>query len=93
LPPKHKSQSVHGVTISLILKCFSIFQIREDSTAKTISELTRVSGIGPAKAKELIDQGILSINELRDHEDLLTHHQIIGLRYVQIWRGVQVINI
>ncbi|KAI5702445.1 hypothetical protein M8J75_000184 [Diaphorina citri] len=87
-----EAQSVEGVGKSIAKKIDEFLStgklrkldsIREDSTAKTISELTRVSGIGPAKAKELIDQGILSINELKDHEDLLTHHQIIGLRYLE----------
>uniref|UniRef100_A0A8D8Y5W8 DNA polymerase n=1 Tax=Cacopsylla melanoneura TaxID=428564 RepID=A0A8D8Y5W8_9HEMI len=57
--------------------------IREDSTGQAIAELTRVSGIGPAKAKELIIQGITTIEDLRNREDLLTHHQIIGLRHLE----------
>lgn len=57
--------------------------IRTDSTAQQISELIRVSGIGPAKARQLTEQNITSIDELRNHEDLLTHHQIIGLRYLE----------
>lgn len=43
--------------------------------------LTRVSGIGPAKAKELVDLGIRSLEDLEKHKDKLTHHQKIGLKY------------
>jgi len=47
----------------------------------SIKELTRVSGIGPAKAKELYDLGITNIDILLKHQDKLNHHQIIGLKY------------
>lgn len=43
-----------------------------------------MSGIGPAKAKELVDAGIKSIEDLKKHEDKLNHHQKIGLKYVTI---------
>lgn len=48
----------------------------------SIKELTRVSGIGPAKAKELYDLGITNIDILLKHQDKLNHHQIIGLKYI-----------
>ncbi|XP_065219218.1 DNA polymerase beta-like [Planococcus citri] len=57
-------------------------KIRQDDTPKIIEELTRVSGIGPAKAKELIEEKITSIDLLRQNTDKLTHHQIIGLKYL-----------
>lgn len=57
-------------------------KIREDDTPKIISELTRVSGIGPAKARELLEQNITSLEQLRENANKLTHHQIIGLKYV-----------
>lgn len=47
-----------------------------------INLFTRVSGIGPAKARELAELGIKSLEELRKHKDKLNHHQLIGLRYV-----------
>lgn len=47
--------------------------------------LTRVSGIGPAKAKELVDAGIKTLEDLKKHEDKLTNHQKIGLKLVYIF--------
>jgi len=42
-----------------------------------------VSGIGPVKAKELVDQGITTLDDLRKHEDKLTHAQKIGLKHFE----------
>ncbi|XKL59996.1 hypothetical protein PGB90_001012 [Kerria lacca] len=58
-------------------------KIREDNTNSIINTLTRVSGIGPAKAKELIADGIETIEDLRKHTEKLNHHQIIGLKYLE----------
>lgn len=57
------------------------FQIKKDETNVAISLLARVSGIGPAKAKELVDAGIKTLEDLKKHQDKLTHHQKLGLRY------------
>lgn len=54
--------------------------IHNDDTSTAISTLTRVTGIGPAKAKELVDQGIKTIDDLRSNKSKLTHHQLIGLQ-------------
>jgi len=40
-----------------------------------------VSGIGPAKAKELVEAGIKTLEDLKKHQDKLTHHQKLGLKY------------
>ena len=50
--------------------------------------MTRVWGIGSAKAKDLYDtRGIKTIEQLREavkhHEDLLTKNQKIGLKYLE----------
>lgn len=58
-----------------------MFQLNNDSVAKAINLLTRVSGIGPAKAKELVDHGVRTIADLEKHKDKLTHQQLIGLQY------------
>lgn len=42
--------------------------------------LIKVSGIGPAKAKELVDAGIKSIDDLRENKEKLNHHQLVGLK-------------
>ncbi|XP_076753574.1 DNA polymerase beta [Xylocopa sonorina] len=55
--------------------------INKDDTNNAINLLTRVSGIGPAKAKELVDAGIKTLNDLKKHRDKLNHHQKIGLKY------------
>ena len=44
----------------------------------------KVYGIGPKKAIELVEKnGIKSIQELREHTDLLNDKQIIGLKYYE----------
>ena len=45
--------------------------------------LTNVYGIGPKKAKELIDMGIDSIDALRQHPETLNEKQTIGLQYYE----------
>lgn len=57
-------------------------QIRQDDKSIAINLFTRISGIGPAKAKELVDLGITTIDELKQNISKLTHHQQIGLKYV-----------
>ncbi|KAJ1529363.1 hypothetical protein ONE63_006151 [Megalurothrips usitatus] len=55
--------------------------IHQDDTSTAIQLLTRVSGIGPAKAKELVDSGVKTIEDLNENKDKLNHHQLIGLKY------------
>lgn len=55
--------------------------IKKDEGNVAINLLTRVSGIGPAKAKELVDSGIKTLETLKIHQDKLTHHQKLGLKY------------
>lgn len=55
-------------------------QIREDDTTQAVNQLTRVSGIGPAKAQELLKMGIKTIEVLKNNKDKLNHHQLIGLK-------------
>ncbi|XP_053612299.1 DNA polymerase beta-like [Plodia interpunctella] len=57
--------------------------IHQDEQAKAINLLTRVSGIGPVKAAELVRGGIISIDGLRLNLDKLNHHQIIGLKHFE----------
>ncbi|XP_076162816.1 DNA polymerase beta [Ptiloglossa arizonensis] len=57
--------------------------INKDENNVAINLLTRVSGIGPAKAKELVDAGIKSLDDLRKHSDKLNHHQKLGLKYFE----------
>nr|CAI5829551.1 unnamed protein product [Callosobruchus analis] len=55
--------------------------IHSDEKNTAINLLTRVSGIGPAKAQSLVHDGIMTLEDLRKHTDKLTHHQMIGLKY------------
>ncbi|KAK2557932.1 DNA polymerase beta [Acropora cervicornis] len=48
-----------------------------------LEKLTRVSGIGPAAARKLVDDGITTVEGLKKVQDKLNHHQKIGLKYVE----------
>ena len=60
---------------------------RADPTFAAYEALLGVYGIGPAKAKVLVDSGILSIDALREaaakNTGLLTAAQAVGLRYYE----------
>ena len=57
-------------------------QLKDDSSV-AINLLTRVAGIGPAKAKDLYDAGIATIEDLEKNIDTLSAAQKIGLKYFQ----------
>ncbi|CAG4975519.1 unnamed protein product [Parnassius apollo] len=57
--------------------------IHQDETAQAINMLTRISGIGPVKAAEMVDNGIKCIDDLGKYKHLLNHHQLIGLKYFE----------
>jgi DNA polymerase beta len=51
---------------------------------KIITSLMQIHGIGPAKAKSLVeDHNITSIEELEEKQELLNDKQKIGLKYVR----------
>jgi DNA ligase (NAD+) len=54
---------------------------REKSNPANI--LADVYGIGPKKAKELVDQGITSIAQLRENQNLLNDVQKVGLKHYE----------
>lgn len=58
-------------------------KIRANDDNKAIAELTKVSGIGPAAAKKFVNEGIRTIEDLRQNEDKLNRHQKIGLKYLE----------
>jgi DNA polymerase beta len=59
-------------------------KIRNDGSSSAIILLTRVAGIGPAKARELvIDSGIETIEDLRENQETLTKGQMIGLKHFE----------
>ncbi|XP_015778075.1 PREDICTED: DNA polymerase beta-like [Acropora digitifera] len=55
-------------------------KIRKDDSSLAIQQLTRVSGIGPAAARKLVDDGITTVEGLKKVQDKLNHHQKIGLK-------------
>ncbi|KAJ2950005.1 hypothetical protein O0L34_g11340 [Tuta absoluta] len=57
--------------------------IHQDEEAQAINTLTRVTGIGPVKAAELVRSGIKTIDDLRKNANKLTHHQVLGLKYFE----------
>lgn len=52
-----------------------------------MEQITRVWGIGAAKAKEMYQRGVRTIDDLKKeveaHPDILTKNQKIGLKYVE----------
>ena len=58
-------------------------RILERERLNPLNVLTRIYGVGPKKAKELIDKGITSIADLkeREKENLLNDTQKIGIKY------------
>ena len=55
----------------------------EKGRTDPIIVLTKVYGIGPQKAKDLISQGITSIEKLRENKNALNDVQKIGLKYYE----------
>ncbi|KAG1672953.1 DNA polymerase beta [Nymphon striatum] len=58
-------------------------KIRASDTSQAIQLLNRVTGIGPAAARKLVDDGIMTLEDLKKNEDKLTHHQKIGLQHFE----------
>merc|ERR1711966_249047 len=54
----------------------------EKERLNPIVQLTKVFGIGPKKALDLISKGITSIDELKKNTDGLTENMKIGLKYL-----------
>jgi NAD-dependent DNA ligase/DNA polymerase/3'-5' exonuclease PolX len=48
-----------------------------------VNILAEVYGIGPKKAKDLVEQGITSIAQLRENKHLLNDTQIVGLQFYE----------
>ena len=79
--------------IDEILKEGELKRLKDFKVSNNISkenELKRITGIGPAKAKKLLEQKIdlavlklyLKKGQTKKLSQLLTHHQMIGLKYL-----------
>lgn len=58
-------------------------KILEREKNNPVNILAEVYGIGPKKAKELVDNGITSIAQLRENQQMLNDIQKVGLRYYE----------
>lgn len=58
-------------------------KVLEREKNNPVNILAEVYGIGPKKAKELVDAGIANINELRENQHLLNDVQKVGLQYYE----------
>lgn len=56
-------------------------QALERERSDPLNQLTRVYGIGPKKAQEFVNDGMLTIEDLRNNQDLLTTNMKLGLKY------------
>merc|ERR1712126_755193 len=87
-----EAKALQGIGEKIALKIDEIIEtgklkkldtIRNDDETVAVNELTRVAGIGPAKAKELFQSGIDSIDKLKANTEVLSKAQKIGLDYVE----------
>ena len=58
-------------------------KVLEREKNNPVNILAEVYGIGPKKAKDLVDQGITSIAQLRENQNLLNDIQKVGLQYYE----------
>ena len=58
-------------------------KILEREKNNPVNILGEVYGIGPKKAKELVDNGIKTIGELRENQHMLNDVQKVGLKYYE----------
>jgi NAD-dependent DNA ligase len=58
-------------------------QVLEKEKNNPVNILADVYGIGPKKAKDLVDKGITSISQLRENQHMLNDIQKIGLQYYE----------
>ena len=56
-------------------------RVLERERGNPLNKLTKIYGVGPKKGKELIEQGVLSLEDLKGKQDLLNDTQKIGLKY------------
>ena len=58
-------------------------KVLEREKTNPVNILAEVYGIGPKKSKDLVEQGITSIAQLRENQHLLNDVQKVGLRYYE----------
>jgi NAD-dependent DNA ligase/DNA polymerase/3'-5' exonuclease PolX len=58
-------------------------KILEREKENPVNIFAEIYGVGPKKAKELVDKGIMSINQLREKQNELNDIQRVGLKYYE----------
>ena len=58
-------------------------KVLEREKNNPVNILADIYGIGPKKAKDLVEKGIVSIAQLRDNQQMLNDIQKVGLRYYE----------
>lgn len=84
-------KNVEGIGEKIKLKIAEIIETGDlqqvksiDKEVEAITDLTRVFGIGPIRAKELYAQhGVQNVNDLKENPDILNDKQRIGLKYYE----------
>ena len=56
-------------------------RVLERERKNPMNQLTKIYGVGPKKAKEFINKGITTIEELAKRPDLLTDNMKVGIKY------------
>ena len=84
--PNIQLKGLKGIGVSVLSKLNEYVEtnkidVLDRERLNPINILTNIYGIGPKKAKELIDIGITSIQNLQDNKHLLNNIQQIGLKY------------
>jgi len=76
-------KSIHAKIVEVFAtgQVHQVEAIQNDPDSETIQVLQGVAGIGPAKAKELVQQNIRTIQDLRNNPAVLNDKQQIGLKY------------
>jgi DNA polymerase/3'-5' exonuclease PolX len=79
-------KDIQGIGKEIKVKIQEILETGTSSAAEKArsfaqTDLLKIYGIGPTKARELIEVGITSLDELRKHPELLTRNQLLGLQH------------
>jgi NAD-dependent DNA ligase/DNA polymerase/3'-5' exonuclease PolX len=85
-PEQLKSQPGIGPTIMEKLNEYfttGTLTILERERINPVNILGEIYGIGPKKAKELVDNGITSVAQLRENSKMLNDVQKVGLKYYE----------
>lgn len=60
--------------------------LKADPTKEILAQFQGIYGVGPVRAKELVELGMNSLEDLRKHPELLNAKQAIGLKYYEAIR-------